>query len=488
MIQHRVPARSLILAIFLFATTLLICSSSLRSKTLSHLPHTSEKKITSEYLSNVQETLDFMLGDPIPSSQFSELGRRLQTLREWISIRDDPSNAWNSRARANLTSAIERFALVDFPFIRSPKNLIDPSPLQTLRSNSVPGSRGIVIPTGKGTFRFACHLVRSLTSVLNSSLPIEIAYAGDPDLPRPYRAHLASLAPSLATTDITTRLDDTLLSLATGGWAIKPFAALASRFEQVLVLDADVVFTRPPEVLFSDADFLRTGTKFFHDRLLWQGAFKERHEWWEGELEGHELSPAIRKSRAYNDGYAEEQDSGVVVLDKGRLGVWLGLLHVCWQNSVRGREVAYRMGYGDKETWWFGMELSGVEYAFEEHYGAVVGDLVEGELKAEVKGGEKERAKKVCSFTIAHLDKGGRLSWYNGSLLRNKAVDKRVFTVPEYWMVEGVWEKGTQKTDISCMRDGKIGPITERTKAIVRRSIKLAKEVDEDIQNLVDWD
>ena len=38
------------------------------------------------------------------------------------------------------------------------------------------------------------------------------------------------------------------------------------------------------------------------------------------------------------EGYAEEGDSGVVVADKSRLGVLIGLLHIAWQNTRDVRE------------------------------------------------------------------------------------------------------------------------------------------------------
>jgi hypothetical protein len=43
-------------------------------------------------------------------------------------------------------------------------------------------------------------------------------------------------------------------------WAIKPFAALASTFEKVIVIDADSVFLQPPENLLSETGWQETGT------------------------------------------------------------------------------------------------------------------------------------------------------------------------------------------------------------------------------------
>ena len=123
-----------------------------------------------------------------------------------------------------------------------------------------------------------------------------------------------------------------------------------------------MLFLQAPEaILDHHSGYRRTGALLFHDRLLWQGAFKERHEWWE--LEHQTPSQALCKSLVYNKVHAEECDAGLVVLDKNKVHLLLGFLHACWQNTKLVREAwTYKMGYGDKETWWFGLELSGAEY------------------------------------------------------------------------------------------------------------------------------
>lgn len=95
------------------------------------------------------------------------------------------------------------------------------------------------------------------------------------------------------------------------------------------------------------------------------------------------------------EGYAEEADSGMVVLDKGRLPILMGLLHICWQNTLAIRQkYTDRMGYGDKESCWFGLALSGVPYTM---YGSILGKV------------DAEKPNSVCSFTIAHMDEKDRL-------------------------------------------------------------------------------
>ena len=415
------------------------------------------------------------LNEPLSASQFGELGNRVQTMRKWIETKDAKPSKFTAEQRNDLSQEIDKAVVAAFPFIKSPSTTWDENSLDRLRSSFKPGSKGIVIPTGKGTFRYACHLVSSLRDVLKSELPIQIIYAGDDDLPPDYRYMITRLGARVEALDILKILDDTTLQLATGGWAIKAFAALASTFEQVLLVDADVVFVQKPEAIFDQhADYKSTGALLFHDRLLWQGAFQDRHTWWEKEMEGHVPSATLNKSKVYNDGYAEEGDSGVVALHKGRLDVFMGLLHICWQNTHAVREsITYKICYGDKESWWFGLELSGASYAFEEHYGSMLGSIKEVNGKT-----------KICSFTIAHLDMRGKLLWYNGSLLKNKAVNQEEFDVPTHYMVDGVWEKGASKPDISCMRDAEVREVTAEEREVLARSVEAAKKVDGEMKKL----
>jgi alpha 1,3-mannosyltransferase len=279
-------------------------------------------------IDSIQTISNYFQAYPLSETRFGELGNRLQILRAWISLTDQ--QAPGSREAESLSYEIEKYALSQFPFLRNPSQALDhATPLNTLRKSYVPASRGIVIPAGKSNFRYCCHLIRCLRSVHQSRLPIQVAYAGETDLPANYRSFIESMGKDIETLNVLDVFDDATLDLAHGGWAIKPFAMLASKFEQTILADADAVFVQSPNVIFtSHTKYQHAGTLFFHDRLLWKGAFKERHEWWEREMEHHIPSETLSKSKVYNEGYAEEGDSGLIAMDKSRLAVFIGLLHV----------------------------------------------------------------------------------------------------------------------------------------------------------------
>lgn len=427
----------------------------------------------------IELTAEHFIDYPIQKpyrTRFGELGGRLRTLREWTEL---AGHAAPGPQRERLLNATEAVVASAFPFLR--KNQTSHTPLADLRSQFT-APRGIVIPTGSKTFRYACHLVVGLRRVFKTTLPIQIVYAGDWDLPEVKRQQMASLAGEdedggeIEFLNIMDVFDDTTLKLAHGGWAIKAFAALASKFNEVILLDADAVFLQDPEVLLKQKAYVDNGALFFHDRLLWQFDFKDRHDWWHSQVK--HSGPQLNKSRVWTEMFAEEQDSGVVVLNKSRLDVLLGLLHVAWQNTAAVRdEVTYKLTYGDKEAWWFGFELAGAAYAFEKHYGGIVG-------WAQNRTGitaESIHKQKVCSFVIAHADENERLLWYNGGLLKNKIMNMKTFEVPTHWMVDGDWEKGSRKADMSCMKNTPTMDLAAEEKEILRRSIEEAQRIDEDL-------
>ncbi|KAE8421011.1 mannosyltransferase putative-domain-containing protein [Aspergillus pseudocaelatus] len=416
-----------------------------------------------------QYFIDYPLQPPY-KEHFGELGQRSRVLRDWITLADQSEDPTSKNLLLNAT---ERVAVSLYPFLGKPEGQnATHKPVADLRASFEPGSAGVVIPTSNHTLRFAAHLVGTLRSVLNSTLPIQIVYAGDDDLSPDDRVRLSSTVesgPPLEFLDILTIFDDSTLQLQTGGWAIKAFAALGSRFERVILADADAVFFQPPEVLLDHEAYVRTGALLFHDRLLWQDVFPERNEWYRSQI--RQPSAALDKSLVWTKNYAEEGDSGLVVLDKSRTDILVALFHICWQNSYEVREeVTYKITYGDKETWWLGLELTGASYEFSGHYGGIVGrDQVDSRGR-----------HKVCSFVIAHVDAKDRLLWYNGSLLKNKGKSGMAneYEVPTNWMIDAEWEKGARKEDMSCMKGGESRNLTQYEFEIMERSIKLAKRLD----------
>ncbi|QVM10589.1 hypothetical protein D8B26_005246 [Coccidioides posadasii str. Silveira] len=425
---HLIRASTLVVLIILFSLTpfsflfpFLVSSNRLSLPDLKLSPNSVSLDVIATYFA------DF----PLNYTNFGESGRRIQILQNWVENASGDIAVW---------TAIEIFALSLFPFLRHP---VEKQPLLSLLRRHVPGSRGIVVPVGTSSFRFACHLVGSIRNVLNSQIPIEIAYAGESDLPLAYRQFLSSLAPEIYLLDVTSYFDDDIVGLSIGTWAIKPFAILASRFEQVILMDSDSILLQEPEkILDSHNGFKKTGLLLFHDRLLWKNAYPERHAWWQEQMKHTSPSLNFRSSRVHNENYAEEGESGLVVVDKARISTLMGVLHVAWQNTKDVRtQVTYLMGYGDKESWWLAFEL-------------------------------------VCSFHIAHTDENDALLWFNGGLLKSKMGNNAEYWFPEVWMLDGEWEKSQDKSTWSCMKNGTLFPLDERTVRVLQESVNEARRLD----------
>lgn len=215
-------------------------------------------------------------------------------------------------------------------------------------SPSPTAETGLVMCVGSKNFLLAAHLVRTLRNVLNSSLPIEIAYAGDNDLPASRQADLKELDSNIETVNLLDYFDDNSAGLQTGGYAMKPFAALASRFRKVILVDADVLFLRRPDELFDEyPDLQDTGTLFWHDRAYVDAGDFSRRDWVRKLLNGRQPSALLNQSIFWQEDLWQEMDSGVVCFDKSKSTAFMGLVFATWMNRKEIRErIVYKAVLG----------------------------------------------------------------------------------------------------------------------------------------------
>jgi Mannosyltransferase putative len=211
-------------------------------------------------------------------------------------------------SRQAFNQSIEILQNIFFPWITTPKGGY---PSFSSLLDSFQGEAGIVISTGKGGARWAIHQIVTLRQVLNSTLPIELFYAGDGDLPVQYRHFIQDIqsrfpdSGSITTIDITERFPDpdNILGLPQGGWATRAFAVLASSFKTVILTDADTVFLQDPRILLQEPSFREYGSVFWHDRLLAPAA-AETYAWVDDLLES---AKAKNLDRVRNSGWFRRQ-------------------------------------------------------------------------------------------------------------------------------------------------------------------------------------
>jgi hypothetical protein len=282
----------------------------------------------------------------------------------------------NSRPGPSLQNFVSRLERLLFPWLKGKS-------VQSL-AESFSSDTGLVMCVGD---RFALSALTTITTIRNtlkSRIPIEIFYNGPSDLSSRYISLFLNFE-NTRVIDISSIFDANIWL-----WALKPFAILASSFKNVILIDADVVLLSRPEFFFTVKEYQRFGAWFFCDRTQY---------WWApSEIQSTPkmvldllLNP-ISKTAAVNrilvgKSY-HEQESGVVVIDKNRH--LLGLLAICALNHGELREVMYNHFWGDKETFWLGLEIMGEEYAFNPNMPGASGVL-------------RDKPFEICSEQILHV-------------------------------------------------------------------------------------
>ncbi|KAJ3023483.1 hypothetical protein HKX48_002910 [Thoreauomyces humboldtii] len=361
-----------------------------------------------------------------------------------------------------------------YPFVATPTSRF-PSAQHLLRSYS---GRGIVMTTGNRHTRFALNTIRMVRS-LGCNLPIQIFYANNLDLNGTHFKELASL-PNVELLDMSKHIDIHAASrgepLAHLGWAMKPFSMLASRFQEIILLDADVMFLQNPEVMFEYPLYKDTGILLFRDRTLYPG--NTLHALLSRMMEETPMSDYYRKEGRTGSALStHEGESGVIVVDKHRN--FHSLLMACKMNSGPYQRDMYETVLGDKESYWMAQEILDLPYSWAPGGGGSIGYLEPHPNDPNI--------IKICG-QLYHPDPDFRPLWANGGMLSNKRDPKGEDIVEfTHWATDKTyrnvvwdWEKANKPF---CMhrrkdREGKDwGPLSRRELDIIDRALKDWKEI-----------
>ncbi|OAD07974.1 glycosyltransferase family 71 protein, partial [Mucor lusitanicus CBS 277.49] len=265
--------------------------------------------------------------------------------------------------------------------------------------------RGILLCVGNNQFKFAATTIRAIREIFHNTLPIEVFFIRDADLHQAKRHYLKSEFQDVHLVKLQDYVSDYYTQF--GGWAMKPFAMLASRYTEVIMMDADVFYFQDPALLFEDEGYKATGSLFYYDRTLFPNKTKGP-DWMRSFLPS--MSSFVPNSRWFKQESVHEQESGVVIMNKRK--ALLGLLSTCKLNSKTEREeVVYKRVYGDKETFWIGFEVMQTPYAFVKSFAGVIGN--------HGRGGDDGSPDYLCGNEI-HFDANEKPLWLNGGLYRNK--------------------------------------------------------------------
>lgn len=279
-----------------------------------------------------------------------------------------------------------------------------------------PGSRGIVMSLGYKGSVFASQFISIIREKHHNNIPIELYYYGDSDLPAKYRNYLTKTYRNVRCVDLESLglFDPDLVQLERQGFAIKPFALLATNYTEVILADADSILLENPDRFFEEQGYLDTGTLFFHDRdHIRKGADDVVHEFMRNQLSLRGPSPRLAESAFWKKKGIFEQESGIVVVDKRKTDVFAALLFTAWQNMGEIRKkTTYRVWWGDKESFWLAFELSRFPYYFVPRYAQAIGTTrrvtkAEKRAAAAAAKAKAEKAKKAEAAHAGEVDKAG---------------------------------------------------------------------------------
>jgi hypothetical protein len=203
--------------------------------------------------------------------------------------------------------------------------------------------RGIVVCAG-GARLLTCAWVaiNVLRRVVDCALPIELWHIGPSELGETEAALFRPLDVEVVDALEVAR---SWPARKLGGWELKAYALMHSRFREVLLLDADNVAVVDPAFLFDLPPFAATGA------IVWPDLVRLRRDSPIWELCG----VPFRSEPAW--------ESGQLVVDKSRS--WHALQIAMHMNMHS--ESFYDYTHGDKETFHLAWILAGAEWAMPDH-------------------------------------------------------------------------------------------------------------------------
>lgn len=406
-----------------------------------------------------EKDVEFLLED-FNEKEFKTLGLKTRAFKkiferwERVHIAYDPVEqrpvqpAWvfkrlgsfkpQSRVYEQYRSLIQRFTDKYYSFIRPRYSSL----LDAVTNNQ---GRGMVISAGNHHAKFLQVILPYLRDALNFKLPIEVLYMGDGDLSNENRAKLETVE-NVKTVNLYDRISDTDEKLKLAGWAGKPISIFSSSFQEVIFVDADVLFLKNPSLVFDEPQYKTSGSLFYTDRSLFPDQGEQAKKI--AALLPEPLSDKIKENAYFKHTSGHAQESGVVVLSKAPH--LIEFLTVVLLNGHVRDEVTYKIFFGDKETFWFGYELAGVtKYEFQNQPCGSIGPVEQLEERF-TEHAPADSKGTICAPQLLHFDYKGRPFWFNGWIMKSKFVgNPKVNKFDGYVQEPGQWQLFEQ--NIACL-------------------------------------
>lgn len=289
--------------------------------------------------------------------------------------------------------------------------------------------RGIVLSLGVMQMQDFGRLLAALGAIGNT-LPIEVVHKGELSSKRMLDtielAKKASLPQTLTFKNVEDYIDPQHY-VKFSRFANKWLPALFSSFEEVIIMDADVIPAIKPEALFDLEGYKSTGSYLFRDRAvsdeilpskimrLYRDLLPSKRE---VEKFGLPSPPEGRSRLEFLTGHYHTVESGIVLMNRRKFfpGLLMGLALQLWKPTSNAL-------WGDKELFWLGQSIAGEERYFVHPLSAgSIGLLRTLDKKIITDPKERETVKNsmVCSIQVAHFSEQHELLWLNSGLLNCK--------------------------------------------------------------------
>ncbi|KAH7468831.1 putative alpha-1,3-mannosyltransferase MNN14 [Phytophthora ramorum] len=341
--------------------------------------------------------------------------------------------------------------------------------------------RGIVIPVYDGIIKLGISLVLELRT-MGITEPIEMPHCGDLNLDaqKMYlsKKQLGTIwfynvceraAQSTSVLDSSRKvfcekIEDCHAKFR--GFIIKPLAVTFSRFEEIMMIDADTTFFVSPAKLWDSKKYNTTGNFLMHDRISHEKWFMAERIPGNPEVSveqnyfskfdvtpfrslptlerpkatvenptsvtlNFEPSDFLLRSHSFNIRAGHQVDSSLVLWNKKRQPRATAIL----ASFIALNDIASPPSYGDKELFFYASELAETQYSFSDHaIGAVGTKLIDGGPKNSTLCGDMAQVFPIHEDGVPDDDvplfyfNSDRILWF------------RPQTEPVYYMKARPWE------------------------------------------------
>ncbi|GMF40241.1 unnamed protein product [Phytophthora fragariaefolia] len=365
--------------------------------------------------------------------------------------------------------------------------------------------RGIVIPVYDGIIKLAISLVLELRTI-GITEPVEMPHCGDlnPEAQKTYlskkqlgtiwfynvcerAARTTSLLDSSRKV-FCEKVEDCHAKFR--GFIIKPLSVTFSRFEEIMMIDADTTFFVSPAKLWDSDKYKNTGNFLMHDRISHEQWFMAERVPGNPEISveqsyfskfdvtpfrslstlerpkatianpttvtlNFEPSDFLLKSHSFNIRAGHQVDSSLVLWNKKRQPRATAIL----ASFIALNDIAAPPSYGDKEFFFYASELAETQYSFSDHaIGAVGTKLIDGGPKNSTLCGDMAQVFPIHQDGVP--DDDVPLFYFNS----DRILYFRPKTEPVYYMKARPWDFypgafGERKQE--CPFDITVGKLSE---------------------------